>query len=270
MIHEIGVELAAALAAQGCPLKVIDGPEPTDTTTFGRERIVIEHDDGDTFAAPQTQGRNPRIRFVRNIAVQIKIYAQVASTGATHWEHRRRAEHILDLVLVALEKVILARKNLFALTGGGFFLPPDLEASEIIGGAAYKLTFWVNRAVMVQTWAGDPRPQVALAVVAMTGTPTLTFDGTAHTVTRSSGSWLTDGFLVGMPVNVTKAVNSANDVTQSPITALTDLVMTFASGLVDEGPTSGCAVVAGGITSTTQVSLYKGPSGQMPEVGCGA
>lgn len=172
MLHEIGVELGFALAAQGCPLKVIDGPEPTKTTTFARERIVLEHDDGDSFGPTRSQHRNPKFRMVRSVAAKITIHAQSAADGATAWEHRRRAEHVLDLVLVALEKVVVARKNGWTPKGGGFVRADDLQKSEVAGGAVYELTFTVERGVYEQKWNGDVRPQVS--GVTITGTDRIT------------------------------------------------------------------------------------------------
>lgn len=172
MLHEIGIELGAALAAQGCPFKVFDGPERTQTTTFARDRIVIEHDDGDAFTAVRGQRANPKHRMTRNVAAKITIYAQVKAAGSLDWEHRRRAEHVLDLVLVGLEKVILARKNGLSVKSGRFFVAEDLKKSESIGGAAYELKFTVERGVFEQKFDATIRPQVS--GVAITGTDRIT------------------------------------------------------------------------------------------------
>jgi hypothetical protein len=160
MLHEIGVELGAALVAQGCPLKVFDGPESTKTTTYARERIVLEYADSDSFSAPRSQHRNPKHRMTRNVAAKITIFAQSAAAGATEWEHYRRAEHILDLVLVAMEKVIVARKSAWNVGSGKFISPEDLKASESIGGAVYELAFTVERSVFEQKWNGSVKEQV--------------------------------------------------------------------------------------------------------------
>ncbi len=172
MLHEIGVELGAALAAQGCPLRVVDGPEATKTTTWARERIVIEHDDGDGFAPVRSQHRNPKFRMVRNVAAKVTVYAKSPAEGAMDWEHRRRAEHVLDLVLVALEKVLVARKNGWTPKGGAFIKPDDLQNSEVAGGAVYELKFTVERGVFEQKWNGDIRAQVS--GVTITGTDLIT------------------------------------------------------------------------------------------------
>jgi hypothetical protein len=157
MIHEIGVELGAALVAQGCPVKVVDGPEDTGTASSGRERIVIEHDErGDSFRVPATPQKNPKPVLARMIGAKVTIYAQSTRPGAQPFEHRRRAEKILDLVCVALGVVLSTRKaapGAFVPTGGRFIVPADLEKSERQGGAAYELTFTVGRAVFDRTWA---------------------------------------------------------------------------------------------------------------------
>ncbi len=62
-IHDVAVALRAYLIAQGCPLDVVHGPEQP-TTTWGRERIVVEHDvDGkDSFSGPRGVHTNAKHR----------------------------------------------------------------------------------------------------------------------------------------------------------------------------------------------------------------
>ncbi len=88
------------------------------------------------------------------------------------------------------------------------------------------------------------------------GTATLTFaevGATGDTITRSAGSWITDGFAVGDVVTVSGAVagGGANNVT-GPITALSATVLTFGTtDLVDEGPITSASVVGStGMTFT--------------------
>lgn len=65
---------------------------------------------------------------------------------------------------------------------------------------------------------------------------TVTVDAETRTMTRDSGSFLDDGFQIGMRVTWTGFANSANNVQDGRITSLSDRVMTLAlqSGLVDE------------------------------------
>lgn len=161
MLHEIVVELNADLSASGCPIRVIDGYEPTRTTTYARERIVIEHDDGDTFSATRSQHRNPSIRMIRNVSARATIYAQSAAPNALDWEHYRRAEHVLDMFLVALERVLLSRKNAWSIRSGSFARPDDLRRSETPGGAVYALTFSYERGIYEQRWNGSVAQEIS-------------------------------------------------------------------------------------------------------------
>lgn len=171
MIHEIGRELQAALRAKGCPFNVVDGPEGQATTTYARERIVIEHDEaGDSFGPTRSQSRNPRNRMIRNVGVKITIYAQSSASGALEFEHRRRAEHVLDLVLVALEKVITARHNGWVVKAGRFINPEDLAKSETIGGAVYELSFTVERGVFDTTFTNAARPEFTMGAGGISST----------------------------------------------------------------------------------------------------
>lgn len=90
-----------------------------------------------------------------------------------------------------------------------------------------------------------PFAQMSRSVRRMTGAPTLTFaevGTTGDTITRSSGSWISDGFAVGDIVTVSGS--SSNNVT-GPIASLTATVITLGStDLNAEGPVSGCSVVA--------------------------
>jgi hypothetical protein len=162
MIHEIAIELKAKLLARKCPIEVIDGPEATTTTTFGRERIVLERDGGDKFGPVRGTHVNKKHRMTRVQSAKITIYAQAVAVGAMQFEHERRAEHVLDLVLVALHEVLSLRRNAYAITGGKFIAPVNLSASEKPAGAVYELAFTVDRPVMEQTWAGAARPEATI------------------------------------------------------------------------------------------------------------
>ena len=78
----------------------------------------------------------------------------------------------------------------------------------------------------------SPLAQMSNVSHRMTGAPSLTFAAAGHTITRATGSWLADGFAVGDLPAITGT--ASNNVSNLPITALTDTVMTFGSGLVNE------------------------------------
>lgn len=104
-----------------------------------------------------------------------------------------------------------------------------------------------DRAIQGRGSIKDRAPLASMSHVSarMTGSPTLTFaevGATGDTITRSAGSWVTDGFAVGDTVTIGGSVS--NNVT-GVIAALTATVITFdATDLVAEGPVAGCTAVA--------------------------
>jgi len=103
-----------------------------------------------------------------------------------------------------------------------------------------------ERFVYARAQVRDRKTQGALSKIRvnMVGSPTLTFaeiGGTGDTITRSAGSWIADGFAVGMVVTVAGSVS--NNVT-GRIATLSALVITLdATDLAVEGPVSSCTVV---------------------------
>lgn len=256
MIHDIGIALQAELRTIGyLSATVVDGPETTAQAGRGRERIVIEHDLGaDTFSHARSQRPNPVHRATRGVATVFTVYAQSPKAAAQDFEHRLRAEHIVDLVIVALGNVAAQTVpiyNVWEPKGGGFIIPADLEGSPRWGGAVYELRVEFSRAIKVQNWNREIAGECAFAHVAMTGNPDLTFTAADDAITRSAGSWLTDGFAVGQTIRVRGSVSNDVRATATAVTA-TDLALDVS--LTDEGPVSDCTVTAGGADTTRRVS----------------
>jgi hypothetical protein len=169
MVHDIGVALQAKLAARKCPFKVIDGPEDTGSTTWGRERIVIERDRdaGDGFGPTRSQRPNPVHRMVRLIAIKVTIYAKEPKTGAVRFEHEGRADHVADLVLIAMGDVAAGTApifNVWTQKDARFVTPEDLEGSERFGGAVYEMKLAVERAVKEQDFKGAIAAEATVGV----------------------------------------------------------------------------------------------------------
>ncbi len=276
MIHEIGMELQAKLAAQGCAFKVLDR-EATKPTQW-RNVIVID-ETGDTYGPVRSPGGNPRRFFTGNVGAKLTVYAQSTKSGAAEYEHRRAARRVVDLALVALRTIRAERKTGLTIGAGAFVPIDDLEKSERPGGVAYELAFTVERGIFDTTFAGAAFEEADLAIVEMSGTPTLTFanvGATGDTITRSTGSWVDDGFAIGMSIRVTGSVS--NNVTATIATVAATILTLGATALTDEGPVSDCTVTAGGITSTTLVSAATGPDDDddtstppaTAEIACGA
>lgn len=255
MIRDIGIALQAYLITQGVPLEVVYGPVPA-TTTWARERIVIEQTtERGKFGPVLSQHINPKHRRTFAIPYKITIYARSNKAGAQTFEHNRRATNLLETVTVGLDHVaasLLHRANGWTPGSPALVVPDDLAKSETAGGAVYELPFTFDRPMVQRTFVGEIQPEVTFSLVSMAGTPDLTFTNvgaTGDTITRSAGSWITDGFTVGVAVRVRGS--ASNNVTGT-IAALSATVLTFAAtALVNEGPVSGCAVNSGGGTSTT-------------------
>jgi hypothetical protein len=267
VIHEVAVNLGQQLAGRKCPIPVLDGPDRRLPTTFGRERIIVEHDpNGDSFAPTHIAGPRlgvpPRNLLTRSIGVKITIYAQNPNKGSPYWEHKRRAELVLDMVLCALRTVGQVRQNWPGFRSGKFVDTEDLKASETPGGAIYELFVTVDRGVADRNWDGSADPTVIISPQ-MVGGQAVTFAASGSTLTRSGGSWLDDKFAVGQVVIVTGSAH--NNGTLTPITVLSDLVMTFASGLVNEGPVSGVTITGNGvvINNTTTAVGYGGEDSEI-------
>lgn len=255
MIHEIGQDLLAQFQARAVPIPVVDGPEHRPTTTFARERVVIEHDfSADEINAPRgarqltvTNGQAP-VRYNVLTGVKITIYAKATRAGAMYWEHVRRAEQIRDQILCCLYVIQKVRQNVCSFKSGKFIYPKDLEDSETPGGAAYELFLTFDRAAFDQNWDGTTAKVITVTPTMLGGAITFAA-GPPSTITRSFGSFAADGFAVGQFVIVTGS--TSNNGTFGPITVLTPTVMTFASGLVNEGPDTGATITGTGIVINT-------------------
>lgn len=77
-----------------------------------------------------------------------------------------------------------------------------------------------------------------------TATGDLVFAASTHTITRTSGSFVTDGFVVGQSVTVAGSLSN-NGVT-GVLTVVSALVLTFGSGVVNETVTNGVGTTVTG------------------------
>jgi len=119
--------------------------------------------------------------------------------------------------------------------------------------AAYETTnkrFTLARAQIVDR---TPLAELSRTVVRMTGGPTLTFaevGGTGDTITRSAGSFITDGFVNGMAVTVAGSTAAQNDFVDAKVTNVAATVLTLdTQDLVAEVATADCVVTGtAGIT----------------------
>ena len=87
----------------------------------------------------------------------------------------------------------------------------------------------------------------------MTGVPSITFAASGFTITRTTGSFVTDGFVVGQIVLVSGSTLNNGEI--GALTGVSATVLTFASGIVNEGPD------ATGVSISASESLVFAASG---------
>lgn len=84
-------------------------------------------------------------------------------------------------------------------------------------------------------------------------------DGTASdTLTRVSGSWIADGFKIGMLVNTVGFATAGNNVTGKAITNISATVLTFAAATFAADAASGTNYTVAGADSGSFKSLFTG------------
>lgn len=119
-------------------------------------------------------------------------------------------------------------------------------ASNNVSGPCTAVT-----ATVITMGSTDLTPEVT-SVARVTATPTLTFAAAGHTITRSRGSWLDDGFRVGDVPTITGSVS--NNTTLGAATAVTATVLTFGAGVVDESASSSAVTITAGQTKAAHVA----------------
>lgn len=179
-------------------------------------------------------------------------------TTAPMWD----GDGISDARIALSAQLKLARS--FIIVGD---VPTDTVAGYVTTALnAYETTS--DRFAYARINVRDRLPSASMSrnTVTMTGTPTITFlevGGTGDTITRSTGSFIADGFATGMVVTVAGAVATAgaNNVT-GKITTVTALVLTLdTADLINEGPISGVTIIGShGLIFTTTTATRSGGS----------
>lgn len=133
------------------------------------------------------------------------------------------------------------------------------DANDFVGELnAYETsnTRFVEGRAQVRDRKRSTAVKLSRAVAHMTGSPTLTFaevGATGDTITRSTGSFITDGFVVGDIITV--AGSASNNVTGA-IAALSATVITLGTtDLVDEAAVSNCSIIASHAITFAEVGL---------------
>lgn len=183
--------------------------------------------------------------------VKVTVHGVSNADGASNMQHQRVCQELVDAFLVELQAVTLSRHNRVRKVRGAFRRDPNAVREY---GAIYELTFQLGRSVQRKTMPkytggavgkNTTKADGGFPSVAMQGSPTMSAQAPSNTYTRSSGSFVTDGFLPGMSITVANMANAQNNGVKV-VTAVTALVLTVAQTLLAEaGPTSGVTITSG-------------------------
>lgn len=275
MIYSLTQSLITELSAFGCPIPVIYGPERPGQRALGT-RIVIERDRSQVegYKAPVSRPVNAKMVMARDVKVQIRVYSQSTVEGAMVHDHEALADAIANAVVSILHRIVQEAKQRVVWIDGRMLPASEIERDglQTWPGVVYEIKLSVDDAVCeYKDWTDTlvarlgldeatlgvtftvPHPSesvgpsgVAPSAV-MTDAGTLTFaevGATGDTITRTVGSWVTDGFRTLQEVTIDGT--SSNDGT-GQITSVTPTVLTFDTyDLTAESIASAGVTITGG------------------------
>lgn len=205
-------------------------------------RVRVSLDNGVTYRAVRLKGVTsytfPYVGIVLNFAAGTLVEGDTYrfATTAPAW----------DADGIAAGRVELGKQQRLArswmVIGDA---PTDTVANAVISAVNDYETL-KKRFTTARVGVRDRLPFAAMSrtQVRMKGNPTVTFaevGASGDTITRSAGSFVADGFAVGMTITITGS--ASNNVT-GIITAVSATVLTFGTtDLVDEGPVANVAIV---------------------------
>jgi hypothetical protein len=232
------------LAEHGGYAEVISGG------IIGTDQIVlgISLDDGDTIKSVRLgTGNTYTIPYI-GVRLDFAAGTLVAGDVIATW-HGTAPQMDGDGIQAAREALAAQSKGVRTLLRIGDLLDADAADDYLTQLNAYETAN--ERFVMGRASVYDRAPLAEMSRISarMTGSPSITFaevGGTGDTITRATGSFITDGFAVGDIITVSGAVASAgaNNVT-GPIASLSATVITLGTtDLVAEGPISNVSIVA--------------------------
>jgi hypothetical protein len=199
-----------------------------------------------------------------NVVTEISNYEtanqrfEYARTSAKDTVFSGRASRVTKTAQLAGDSVTFAASGHTITRSAGSFITDGFAVGDVVTVAGTTsnngtLGALTGLSATVMTFASGVVNEGPLSSgVTITGSAGYVFDGTAHTITRSSGSFKNDGFAVGDSVLL--AGTSSNNGTFGPIAALTDTVMTFGSGLTNETVASGIVSMTKSLTMATFVA----------------
>jgi hypothetical protein len=155
MIYDLTLALKANFEAKGAPVRVVYGPEPTESISAARERVVIWEpldEKRDSVQGPKATHPNPRQPRVLVQSCRLRVFSQSTTAAALWHEHVDRARQILVHTIAGLDRIVRGRKNTITWGPGGFVSLVDSAGKPLWSGAVYELDFYVDHGVPDWTW----------------------------------------------------------------------------------------------------------------------
>ena len=160
-------------------------------------------------------------------------------------------------------------RDLFSIIGTKSPAEVEAAASAVLAGAV-RTAITGTLAQIVPVSPGDlayggnlvgGQELRALRFGASSGAITVTFDATANTITRATGSFLTDGFVVGGRLAISGAVDAANNSSTPTIVTATALVLTLNDVAADEVDDAGVTLIQTNSIHDLQGRAFTGLAG---------
>jgi hypothetical protein len=213
--------------------------------------VISDAQSYDFAAAVLTQAQTYDTSSDRFVAARVQTRDRLQYAALSKTEVRSSASTVTFAEVGATGDTITRASGSFV--ADGFAVGQMITVSDTPSGTnnftgAAKLTAVSALVLTLDTDDLAAQGPVAATIV---GEPSVTFANAADTLTRSSGSWLDDGFRVGMSVTVAGG-HASNNGAGKVITTLTATVMTLASGGVgaDHVARVGALTITAGETKT--------------------
>ena len=161
-MYDIARAVGVELAQQGCPYRVVYGPERfTDIAALDTRIVFSRVGAQEEITHNISQRSNPKPHAIRSIGAIVRVIASSTTAGARREDHERIADSLVDILIVAIRKVCAQMRVECRFTTGRFLDADDADMPELESwpGVVYELTTFVDRGVCDRTWAGDARQE---------------------------------------------------------------------------------------------------------------
>lgn len=228
-------QITVTVGADGC-MEEIDGGIVTVTTggTVGTSQIILSLSlDGGVSSQTVRLGTNSTYA-IPNFGLTLNFGVGTLNAGDV-FKFTTTAPMWSSTAMASLQTALAAQQNL----ARSWIIMGDLPSSTFAGEVVTAVDNYETenqRFVYARCSVSDRSPLATMSKMNafMTADTSVTFAASGHTITRIGGSFLTDGFAIGDVVTVTGS--ASNNGNLGALTNVSATVLTFASGITNEGP----------------------------------